>query len=100
MSAKLNKAITRDSIITGLIANLVAMGFLIWGLADLWFKRDGVLAIYIIAFVITCICLVGFILLFIFVNRGNEVIVAFINFFIDKLSCLSISTSFEESDDL
>ena len=59
-------------LITGLIANLVAMGFLIWGLADLWFKRDGVLAIYIIAFVITCICLVGFILLFIFLNLNRS----------------------------
>ena len=41
---------------------------MIWGLADLWFKRDGVEAIYIIAFVLVCISLVGFILVFIFLN--------------------------------
>ena len=54
--------------LTGLAASIVAFAFMIWGLADLWFKRDGVEAIYIIAFVLVCISLVGFILVFIFLN--------------------------------
>ena len=57
--------------LTGLAASIVAFAFMIWGLADLWFKRDGVEAIYIIAFVLVCISLVGFILVFIFRNLGK-----------------------------
>ena len=38
-------------VLTGLAASFIALSFLLWGLADLWFDRDGALAIYIIAFV-------------------------------------------------
>ena len=54
--------------LTGLAASIVAFAFMIWGLADLWFDRKGVEAIYIIAFILICISLVAFILIFIFLN--------------------------------
>ena len=54
--------------LTGLAASIVAFAFMIWGLADLWFDRKGVKAIYIIAFILVCISLVAFIIIFIFLN--------------------------------
>ena len=54
--------------LTGLAASIVAFAFMIWGLADLWFDRKGVEAIYIIAFILVCISLVAFIIIFIFIN--------------------------------
>ena len=53
---------------TGLGASGLAFAILIWGLADLDFKRDGVAAIYIIAFVLLILCLLAFIALLIFIN--------------------------------
>jgi ABC-type transport system involved in multi-copper enzyme maturation permease subunit len=54
------------SAITGLGASVLSFAFLIWGLADLWFKRKGVHALYIITFVLVILALVGFALLFVF----------------------------------
>ena len=54
--------------LTGLAASIVVFAFMIWGLADLWFDRKGVEAIYIIAFILVCISLVAFIIIFIFLN--------------------------------
>ena len=54
--------------LTGLAASIIAFAFMIWGLADLWFDRKGVEAIYIIAFILVCISLVAFIIIFIFLN--------------------------------
>ena len=54
--------------LTGLAASIVAFAFMIWGLADLWFDRKGVKAIYIIAFILVCISLVAFIIILIFLN--------------------------------
>ena len=53
---------------TGLGASVLAFAFLIWGVADLEFKRGGVEAIYIIAFVLVILCMLGFIALLIFLN--------------------------------
>ena len=75
--------------LTGLAASIVAFAFMIWGLADLWFKRKGVEAIYIIAFVLICISLVGFILVFIFRNLGKTESYRTINN-IGKIICLII----------
>ena len=57
------------SFITGLGASVLSFAFLIWGLADLWFKRKGVHALYIITFVLVILALVGFALLFVFLMR-------------------------------
>ena len=57
------------SAITGLGASVLSFAFLIWGLADLWFKRKGVNALYIITFVLVILALVGFALLFVFLMR-------------------------------
>ena len=56
---------------TGLGASILAFAFLIWGVADLEFKKGGVEAIYIIAFVLVILCMLAFIALFIFINLRN-----------------------------
>ena len=58
---------------TGLGASLLAFIFMIWGLADLtWFKK-GVEAIYIIAFIFVCFCLLAFIaiVIFLYVTKAD-----------------------------
>ena len=50
---------------TGLAASVLAFAFLTWGVADLEFKRDGVKAIYIIAYIFVILILLAFIFLFI-----------------------------------
>ena len=55
-------------VLTGLGSSIVAFSFLIWGLADLWFDKKGVKAIYIITFILVCLCLLAFIALFIILN--------------------------------
>ena len=57
----------------GLGASVLSFAFMIWGLADLSFKKKGVEAIYIITFVLICLCLLGFIGLLIFLLiRSNR----------------------------
>ena len=51
---------------TGLIASFLAFGLLIWGVTDLEFKRTGVKAIYIIAFILVILIFLAFIALLIF----------------------------------
>ena len=76
-------------VLTGLAASFIALSFLLWGLADLWFDRDGALAIYIIAFILICISLVGFVLLYIFLNiRKPECTRTFYS--IGRIICLII----------
>jgi len=53
---------------TGLIASFLAFGLLIWGVADLAFKRTGVKAIYIIAFILVILIFLAFIALLIFLS--------------------------------
>ena len=61
--------------ITGIGASVLSFAFLIWGIADVWFKKKGVEAIYIIAFILVIIALIGFILLFVFIiMRGSRTI--------------------------
>ena len=57
------------SAITGLGASVLSFAFLIWGLADLDFKRKGVHVLYIITFVLVILALVGFALLFVFLMK-------------------------------
>ena len=58
--------------LTGLGAGVLSFAFMIWGLADIFFERKGVQAIYIIAFILICLCLVGFIGLLIFLLLGSN----------------------------
>ena len=61
--------------ITGIGASVLSFAFLIWGIVDVWFKKKGVEAIYIIAFILVIIALIGFILLFVFlIMRGSRTI--------------------------
>ena len=46
---------------TGIGASILSIAFLIWGLADVGFKRKGVEVIYIIAFVLIILILIAFI---------------------------------------
>ena len=47
---------------TGIGTSILSIAFLIWGLADVGFKRTGVEVIYIIAFVLIILILIAFIL--------------------------------------
>ena len=58
--------------VTGLAASILAFAFLVWGVADLEFKRDGVKAIYIIAFILVILILLGFIFLFILLSMQKS----------------------------
>ena len=58
-------------VFTGLAASILSFAFLIWGVADQEYKRDGVEAIYIIAFVLVILCLLGFIALLILLNLAS-----------------------------
>ena len=60
------------SAITGLGASVLSFAFLIWGLADLDFKRKGVHVLYIITFVLVILALVGFALLFVFLMMTGQ----------------------------
>lgn len=53
---------------TGIASSILATAFLIWGVADLEFKRTGVKAIYIIAFIFVIIIIAAFIVLFILLS--------------------------------
>ena len=57
---------------TGLAASILAFAFLVWGVSDLEFKRDGVKAIYIIAFILVILILLGFIFLFILLSMQKS----------------------------
>ena len=57
---------------TGLVVNILALAFLIWGVSDLEFKRDGVKAIYIIAFILIILIFFGFIVVFILLSMGKS----------------------------
>ena len=63
-------------VFAGLGASALSFIFMIWGLADLWFNRKGVQAIYIITFVLICLCLLGFIglLIFLYIASNNRAI--------------------------
>lgn len=58
--------------VTGLIVSVLAFGFLIWGVADLEFKRRGIVVIYIFSFVLVILSMIGFIILLIFPNLSNN----------------------------
>ena len=76
-------------VLTGLVSSFIAISFLIWGLVDIWFDGNGTLAIYIIAFILICISMIGFVLLFIIVNlRKTEYSMTF--YYIGKIICLII----------
>ena len=61
--------------ITGIGASALSFAFLIWGLADIYFEKKGVHAIYIISFVLVILSMIGFILLLIFlIIKGTRAI--------------------------
>lgn len=51
----------RDISIAGIVLNTLAIAFLIWGLAELVWSKNGARALYIIAFVLLILTLFGFI---------------------------------------
>ncbi len=74
---------------TGLGASFLSFAFLIWGLADLDFKRKGVQAIYIISFILVILCMLAFIALLIFLNlRKTQAYQTIMNF--GRIICLVI----------
>ena len=74
---------------TGLGASFLSFAFLIWGLADLDFKREGVQAIYIISFILVILCMLAFIALLIFLNlRKTQAYQTIMN--LGRIICLVI----------
>ena len=57
---------------TGLAAGILAFAFFIWGIADLEFKRRGVMVIYIMTFTFFIFLILGFVILFILSNLQNS----------------------------
>ena len=61
--------------ITGVGASALSFAFLIWGLADIYFEKKGVEAIYIISFILVILSMIGFIFLLIFlIIKGTRTI--------------------------
>ncbi len=79
--------------LTALIANIIAVAFMIWALADLewsWIIRKGRKALYIIAFVLLCLTLILLIVTFILLNiRKGDNYIALNN--TGKIFCLIIA---------
>jgi len=74
---------------TGIIASILSIAFLIWGLADLSYDRKGAEVIYIIAFVLIVLCLIGFIIISILLNLRQGPGYSSINNF-GRILCLVI----------
>ena len=51
----------------GLAANIITFGFILWGILDLNFIKKGSEAIYIISFVLLCLCLLFYFIIFIII---------------------------------
>lgn len=58
--------------INGLTASVLAFAFFIWGIADLEFKRRGIMVIYIMIFTFFIFLFLGFIILFMLSNLKNS----------------------------
>ena len=73
--------------ITGLVANVVGIIFLIWGIAVNFWYRKGVEVMYDLAFTLLCLTLVGFIVIIIFLNINGA---SRMIYNIGKIICLVI----------
>ena len=78
--------------ITAIVANIISFSFMIWGVADLLFEKDGVEAIYVIGFVIILLCLILFIIILIFLTVCKNSKKMTFNH-VGKLLCLIILVS-------
>ena len=65
MSGKIASAI-------GLGASILSFGFMMWGIIDIYFEWRGIKALYIIIFVLLCLCLLGFITLLVLACMGKN----------------------------
>ena len=73
--------------ITGLVANVVSIIFLLWGIfVNLW-PSKGVEVMYDLAFTLLCLTLVGFIVIIIFLNINGA---SRMIYNIGKIICLAI----------
>ena len=74
---------------TAIIANLVAVVFLIWGATDLYWKRKSNKALYLISFVFLCLILIAMIFILVLLNLSIDEHFTTINK-IGKILCLII----------
>ena len=74
---------------TGIGASVFSFAFLIWGLADLGFKERGVKAIYIIAFILIILSMIGLIILLIILKLRSSITNKNLNN-IGRIICLAI----------
>ena len=49
----------------GLVASILSFGFMMWGVIDIYFDLRGIKALYLITFILLCLCLISFIVLLI-----------------------------------
>ena len=75
--------------VIAIISNLIAVAFLIWGLADLFWFRKGRKALYIISFVLLCLTLILLAIILVFLNLRNGPNFMTINK-VGKIICLLI----------
>ena len=55
----------------GIAANIVTFGFLLWGILEIDFVKKGAEALYIISFVLLCLCLLFYFIIFIILIIGR-----------------------------
>ena len=58
--------------LTGTASNIIILGFMLWGILDLDFVKKGSEAIYIISFVLLCLCLIFYLIIFIIIIRRRK----------------------------
>ena len=58
--------------LTGTASNIIILGFMLWGILDLDFVKNVAKALYITSFVLFCLCLIFYLILFIIIIRRRK----------------------------
>ena len=72
----------------GLAANIITFGFILWGILDLNFIKKGSEPIYIISFVLSCLCLLFYFIIYYsqanFIRFSKENYLKIMNYLVNK----------------
>ena len=58
--------------LTGTASNIIILGFMLWGILDLDFVKNVAKALYITSFVLFCLCLIFYLIIFIIIIRRRK----------------------------
>jgi len=58
--------------LTGTASNIIILGFMLWGILDLDFVKNVAKAFYITSFVLFCLCLIFYLIIFIIIIRRRK----------------------------